>query len=366
MKRSTFLSLSVVLCLFLSCSKGSRKAPSQSEPEAMRTLSDQTGAVIHFPQNLQRVALFGGPSGQIALLLGAEAQLCAVTNTFRLSPLVKEFFPRIADLPAPRTVNGSINLEELVSSRAQLVIAGRTDGELVKRRTGIPVAMFDDSMDSGRQAVIRDVRFYAQIFNTRERGEAYVRYLQGIETLLHQRLSDIEESRRLSVYNGFSMNHLVTLGGDTFFDEHIRLAGCRNASESVTTLGKREGLHSGLGQVSMEQVLSWDPDLIVLDMGDLASLQSDSRWASISAVRKGRVVTLPSAFFIWNRPTAESAALYPLWLAFTAYPHRFTDMSLKEELKTFYREIFHLDFTDRHIETILRAGYRPMIMKGRK
>lgn len=365
MTRYVTLVAMALLILAAGCSKKNEKNQNSIKNEEKRQIIDLTGRQVLLPVPLDRVALFGGPTGQIALLLRADRRLCAVTNTFRLSPLVKEFFPHLTRLPAPRTVNGSVNLEELIASRPQLVVAGQTDGQLVERRTDIPVAYFEDSMDNGREAIIRDVRFYADIFQEKERADRYVAWLDRIQGLLTERLKEIPETERFSVYNGFSMTHLVTLGGDTFFDEHIRLAGCRNAAASVTTVGKREGLHSGLGEVSMEQVLAWNPALMVIDMGDIDTLKRDARWSSIEAVRQGRIHMLPSGFFIWNRPTAESAALYPLWLAFTAYPERLSDLSLTEEIKTFYQEIFGVSLDDGHVARLLTGGYRPMMMKGK-
>ena len=43
--------------------------------------------------------------------------------------------------------------------------------------------------------------------------------------------------------------------------------------------------------------------------------------------------------FTWDRPSAESAVLYPLWLAKTAYPEYFKDVGMVREVKGFHREI---------------------------
>jgi len=311
-----------------------------------------------------RVALFGGPSGQIAYILGAQDRLCAVTNALRTSRLVTEMDPRIATLPGPRTTNGSINVEELIAAAPDVLVAGDVDGDIVKRKTTIPVVNFSDSMGDGYEAMIREVRFYGEVFNAPARAERYAKYVQDLVALLRSRTADIPESERVSVFNGYDPSHLVTLGGDTFLDQHVRLAGCRNAAATFQTVGKREGLHSGLGEVSIEEVVKWNPDLMVINSGTPADLARQPAWKTIKAVQNGRVLVQPAGIFILHRPTAESAVLYPLWLAKNAYPDRFKDIDLRAEIKRFYGEIFTFNLTDAQVDRILSGEYEGTILHG--
>ena len=53
------------------------------------------GNEIRVQEPLNRVALFGGPTGQLAYILGARDQLCAVTNTLKGSELLLAFDPSV-------------------------------------------------------------------------------------------------------------------------------------------------------------------------------------------------------------------------------------------------------------------------------
>ena len=209
------------------------------------------------------------------------------------------------------------------------MIAGDIDGEIVRRKTPIPVVLFADSMDQGYEATIGEVRFYGEAFNAKVRAERYVRYLEDTVRLLKARTADLPETERPLVFNGYDSSHLVTLGGDTFLDERIRLAGCRNASATVRTIGKREGLHSGLNEISLEEILKWNPDIVIINTGSPDDLARHPAWKAVKAVQRGNVYVQPAGIFIWNRPTAESAVLYPLWLATIAHPDRFRDIDMK-------------------------------------
>ncbi len=333
-------------------------------PGNWRTITDMLGRRVVVSDPLQRVALLGGPTGQVAYILGVQDRLCAVTASLKTSPLVRGMDPRIQTIPGPRTTAGNINIEALIAADPQLVIAGGIDAEIVGRKTRIPVAYLDDNMGQSFEDLKKEIRFYAYVFQAQARGERYIAYLDKTLALLKSRLSDIPPNRRALVFNGYGPAHLVTLGGDTFMQERLTAAGCRNAAREIGTTGKREGLHTGLGEVSMEQVLGWDPDVLVIDSGTPQAVYADPRWKALRAVKQRRVFRQPSGVFIWDRPTAESAVLYPLWIACTAYPERFKDINLTTEVQRFYREVFGFRLSQTQARKVLSGGYADMAYNG--
>ena len=322
-----------------------------------RWISDMNGRKIEVPDPLTRVALFGGPTGQIAYILGARSQLCAVTSTLRRSELISAFDPTVKDLPGPRTTSGQINIEELLMSNPQLVIAGNLDGSIVEKKTKIPVAYTESSMNHGFDLLRSEIRFYASVFQKEARGERYIAYLDKNIAFLQSRTKLIPVDKRKKVFNGYGPSHLVTLGGDTFMHERILTAGCLDAATDISTSGVKEGLHSGLSEMSMERVLGWNPDILITDSGKPEELYSDPRWKNIRAIRDRQVFKQPVGIFIWDRPTAESAILYPLWLAKTAYPKYFRDVDMVREVKRFYSEIMSFDLSDVQAKALLSGSF---------
>ena len=329
-----------------------------------RTITDMKGRIFSVVDPIKRIALLGGPTGQVAFILGVQDQLCAVTSTLKMSKLVREMVPAIQTLPGPRTTAGNINIEELINSNPDIAIAGDIDGQIVLNKTRIPVAFLEDSMGEGLVDIKKEIRFYGRIFQTPERAEKYVAFLERIIRLLRARTRDIPTELRKKVFQGYGPNHLVTLGGDTFMQEAIDIAGCINTARSVTTIGKRTGLHSGLGEVSMEQVLEWNPDILVINYGTAEGMLNDPQWHHIKAVRNRQIYSQPAGVFIFNRPTAESAAIFPLWLAGIAYPEKFKDLCVPCWVKAFYKEIFDFDLTDSQIRDVLTGTYEFKMMKG--
>jgi len=330
----------------------------------IRTITDMKGRTFEVVDPIKRIALLGGPTGQIAFILGVQDNLCAVTNTLKMSSLVREMYPKIKDLPGPRTTSGSINIEELIKSNPDIAVAGDIDGGIVLDKTRIPAALLSDSMGAGLVDIKKEIRFYGYLFNAPDRAEKYVKFLDRITGLVRERTKDIPEDQKKKVFQGYNPNHLVTLGGDTFMQEHIELAGCVNMAKTITTLGSQTGLHSGLGEVSMEQVLDWNPDILVINSGNPEDLYHDPQWEKIKAVQDKQIYFQPAGIFIFNRPTAESAVIYPLWLASMAYPERFQDLCVNCLVKEFYKEIMGFDLNDDQVRDILLGTYESKMMKG--
>lgn len=322
-----------------------------------RVITDMTGRQLRVPDPLSRVALFGGPTGQVAYALGAQRQLCAVTASLKGSELIGSFDPSVRNLPAPRTTSGHVNLEELLMSNAQLVIAGNLDGSIVGKKTGIPVAYTESSMAHGYDLLKREIHFYGSVFQKEARAERYIKYLESTIGYLKARTAKIPKSERKTVFNGYGPSHLVTLGGDTFMHERIEIAGCIDATQGISTAGAKEGLHSGLAEMSMERVLGWNPDIIVIDTGEPADVYGDPKWKNTKAVETRHVFKQPVGAFVWDRPTVEAGVLYPLWLAKLAYPARFKDLDMIKEIKRFYREIMSFELNNAQAQKVLHGRF---------
>lgn len=331
----------------------------------IRIITDMVGRQVKVPEPLTRVALFGGPTGQVAYALGAQRQLCAVTGSLKGSELIASFDPSVRNLPAPRSVSGQVNVEELLLADCQIVIAGNLDGSIVEKKTGLPVAYTESSMRHGYDLLKKEIRFYGAIFGKEDRAEKYVRYLEKTVAYLKTRTKDIPKVKRKVVFNGYGPGHLVTLGGDTFMHERIETAGCLDATAGISTAGAKEGLHSGFAEMSMERVLGWNPDILVIDTGTPEDVYRDAKWRNVRAVQRENVFKQPVGVFVWDKPTVEAAVLYPLWLAKMAYPERFKDLDMPREIKRFYREIMSFELSDAQARKVLAGRFNIDIMPAR-
>jgi iron complex transport system substrate-binding protein len=106
--------------------------------------------------------------------------------------------------------------------------------------------------------------------------------------------------------------------------------------------------------VSVEQVLAWNPDVIItIDRGFAASVRSDPLWAPVKAVQSGRVYLSPTLPFGWvDFPPSVNRLIGLWWLAKVLYPAQFPE-DLKPLTRHFYTRFYHMTPTDAQIESVL-------------
>ncbi len=319
-----------------------------------REFVDMVGnkVIIPTPDSIERVGVLTSPQVQIMYIIGHQDKLVAMTQSQYRFKLFEKFYPAQANIAAPRRQAADMNVEALLAANPQFCIGSSMDMDLVDKATRIPTVRIDTQGDPAKVFETRkaEVTMFGEIFGAQDRAKAYCDYLDMTINKLKERTASIPENQKLKVYLGFNPDHLTTYGGDTFMQYQIEAAGLRNAAAEVKSAGGREG---GLVTVSMENILMWNPDILVIDSGTIESVKNDPHWANINAVKNNKVFVLPVGGFIWNRPSCESAVLLPMWLAINAYPELFADTDIRTEIKRYWKEIIGFELSDADVEGIL-------------
>jgi ABC-type Fe3+-siderophore transport system permease subunit len=103
----------------------------------------------------------------------------------------------------------------------------------------------------------------------------------------------IPEGRRPSVYYARGPRGLETGLRGSINVESLERIGARNVAADRPA-------QSGIATVSKEQILGWDPEVIVtIDAAFMETVRADSRWRGVRAVRDGRVYCAPLLPFPW-------------------------------------------------------------------
>jgi iron complex transport system substrate-binding protein len=312
-----------------------------------------TGRPIKVPQpkDIKRVAVLTSPQVLAAYVVGVQDKLCGVTNAVKSWDMMNMFDPHLKKVPAVRSQAAQVNIEALLQADPDIVIGSETDIAPVEKSTQLTTLRVNTSPASGSIKQTQDeIRFFGLVFNKQEKSEQYVSYLDNILSLIKFGLKDVPAEKRLKVFMGYNPDHLTTFGGGTFMDDWIKAAGCVNAAAAISSLGGKEG---GQVTVSMEQVLSWDPDIVIIDNGNPDDLLRDPSWSKLKACQNKKVYRLPVGLFIWNRASCEAAVMLPQWLAITAYPDKLNFMSINDRVREFYAKIFGFQMTDHLIQKIL-------------
>ena len=314
-------------------------------------IRDSAGRSLAVPPRVQRVFPAGPPA---AILLYAMAPELLLGWPRANSPEERAFLlPEVGARPTLGRLTGrgnTTNLEEVLKLAPDLILdVGTIDptyvslADRVQAQVGIPYALLDGRLPGTPESC----RMLGRLLRQESRGQEFGRYAEAIlDSVLH-RLPRGEGGPRTYYARG-------PLGLET------ALAGSINV-ESLEIMGARNvasGQRGGLATVSLEQVLAWDPEVIVtVDRDFAASVRRDPNWAGIAAVREGRVHLSPSLPFGWvDFPPGINRLIGLWWLGKVLYPTLFPE-DLRPIVGDFFQRFYHVTVTTTEVEALL-AGSR--------
>jgi iron complex transport system substrate-binding protein len=113
-----------------------------------------------------------------------------------------------------------------------------------------------------------------------------------------------------------------------------------------------------MSTVSMEQILLWNPDIIIIGRAADATLYSqilsDSIWANLQAVKDGRVYLRPNNPFSWfDGPAGMNEIVGIYWMIQTLYPEQCANLDLKAKVQEFYLDFYHHTLTDADYDALM-------------
>src|SRR5262245_54550134 len=312
------------------------------------TVTDATGRALPVPQNVARV-FPAGPPAAILLYTLAPDLLLGWPRANRPEECAY-MLPDVCTRPEVGRITGrgnTANLESVLALKPDLILdVGSTSAtfvslaERVQQQTGIPYAMLDGRFD----ATAETYRNLGELTGRKTDAEKFVRYADNTLKTTVGRIGAIEPSARPRVYYARGPRGLVTgLGGS------INVETIEMLAQNVAGANK-----GGLANVSIEQVLLWNPDVIVtIDQDFAASVRSDPALASVKAVRDGRVHLSPKLPFGWvDFPPSVNRLIGLWWLAKILYPDRFPE-DMRAQTREFYAMFYHRTPDDAQIDHVL-------------
>ncbi|MBR0713995.1 iron ABC transporter substrate-binding protein [Bradyrhizobium liaoningense] len=310
-------------------------------------VTDATGRALEIPATVSRV-FPAGPPASILLYTLAPELLLGWTRANR-SEECAFLLPDICARPEVGRLTGrgnTANLESVIALKPDLILdVGSTTPTLVslatrvQEQTGIPYALLDGRFD----ATAATYRLLGAL--TRRDAEPLATYAEATLATITARVNRIPENERPRVYYARGPRGLETGLGGSINVETLEFLGARNVA------AEQKG---GLATVSVEQVLAWNPAVIVtIDRDFAANVRSDAQWAGVTAVRDGRVHLSPKLPFGWvDFPPSVNRLIGLWWLAKILYPQHFPE-DMRELTRDFYSRFYHIAPSDADIDRVL-------------
>lgn len=358
------------LCLFLSTGWAA---------EETRTVVDGRGVAVTVPVQIDRVVTVSAGIIEGTMYVLGEADkivgvgsvcsqkvsnytIATASETLKgvdgMNP-VAYLSPRLQNLPLLGS-GTDMNFEMLAGLNPDVVIiracgcnvASMEDENTQKTiRTieglGIPVVVLQGPTCFDKPNLIAmsdEIRILGRVFGKEEKAEKLAEYLQSQTEVVFERTKDIPDSEMQSVLIFGASPNSRKAGG----------AGMVRGTDTIESYFIEDIVHAknafrntGRPTISAEQLLSLNPDAIVLDTAngyhppeELYSAAYYQNVGELSAVKNRRVFVLP-----WTCCSTKRLE-YPIEvmvIAKAAYPDRFADIDLEEWLINFFKNVYDVD-----------------------
>jgi iron complex transport system substrate-binding protein len=341
-----FLSLPALLA---GCAPGAQVASGTGETQVF---TDSAGREVELPLNIEKVA----PSGayaQILLYTLCPEKLLGLSSPF--SRKQKKFInEKYWDLPVFGQFygkNATMNFEEIIKAGPDVIIdvgeekdgiAADMDG--IMEQTGIPVIFVKATLDTTAEAYDS----LGRILGVSERAGELSGYVRETLALAEENRARIPEGERVRVLFGNGEYGLEVAGAGSVHAESLDAAG----AENVAVLGSVSD--SGRDGVSIEQIMLWDPDAVILAPDSCYSdIFDDPLWAGIGAVQRNAVYEIPIGPYSWlDRPPSVQRVLGVIWLGNLLYPD-ICDIDMIAETQRFYALFWKYELTGDEARALL-------------
>jgi iron complex transport system substrate-binding protein len=342
-----------LLALFILSLPLPREAIAQPEAggagRATVLLTDCVGRKVWVPEKVERIACLYAFSGHVVTLLGRGEAIVAVSFGLKRDSLLLEMNPAIQKALVPKA-QGAINIEELLKAKPDIVfVPGDVVGDRAEmdqlEKFQIPYLIIDYSSIETQKTAIELI---GKAIGATDRADSFIAYYQGCIERVAKKIAEIPESERPKLYHSVNEPLRTTIDKGLAID-WLKIAGCRNVA-----LYPQQQLSGDRNSTSLEQVLLWDPEVILTNEPKAAEeILQDVRWAKLSAVKRHQVYCLPVGISRWGHPGSIETPLAILWTAAKLYPERFSDLDMAAETRSFYQSFFNYTLSEETVQRVL-------------
>lgn len=310
------------------------------------TVVDMAGRTVNLPKNPQRIATVGSVPviNSYLFALGVGDRIInglprrfTRTNKWNMQAKVA---PGLAVQPVIQGQLGAdVNIESLIRLEPDLVVTMDRQRLGVMEATRIPILFieWDDFV-----SIQDNITLLGCVLGRSDQAKQYLEYFNTVMLQVHSTLEAAPGLHRPAVVylNVPSMSIPLDIA-----NWWINQAG----GLSVT----RDLQQGASGRITHEQLLAWDPDVIIVGASDQVDIiKQDLRFARMSAVVNRRVFAIPMGMHLWGQRTIEQP-LTILWAVRKFHPELFQHVDMVEEVRQFYRVFMGHDLSIEKAKLIL-------------
>jgi len=314
-----------------------------------RIVTDMGGRKVEIPSKINTVFV----DKHCAMLVYAIAPKMAVNYVFKVSDAAKQYLPKDYYENKPYTDGAA---EEIIKLHPDIVfMADELSPSIIDKankmqeKVNIPVVLLEMNMFKYKE----DLAFLGDILGKQKEATVLIDFVKSYLDKIHELAKQIPENEKLKVYYAEGPNGLNTDPSGSKHSQIIDFIGAVN----VAQLGIIPGM--GMSQASMEQVLIWQPEIILVWTGNAEHMvtykyvNTDPLWSNIKAVKKKQVYQIPWLPFGWfDRPPGTNRIIGCIWTANLLYPniYKFNMVKVTQE---YFQKFYHFNLSDADANKLL-------------
>jgi iron complex transport system substrate-binding protein len=340
----------IFMLAFLSVFYGMASQRTLLYASELKTVTDMDDNKVKIPVSPRRIACLHCVSPERIMILGKGDCIALMSEQ---SPWAYKLFPEIKNA---QTAKG-VTPEQMLDMKIDFVLytPGMTKEEPY-RSTGLTtVCAFSadkrpTNLDEFMENFERQITLFGDLLgpDAKARADRYNKYFEKKVKKILSITSKIDTKNRPAVYYGGLHNDMFnSQGKGSVMHWNTEISGGNYLPQELT---------DNHAHTTPQQVLSWDPDIILqsgyCDAPD--AVQNNPDWKSLEAVKNGRVYRIPRGVYTWDHASGEGVLLM-IYMAKIFHPDLFKDWDMIGEMKTFYAEIYGKTITDKDAERILEG-----------
>lgn len=342
----------------------SETAASSVDESGTHTVVDHGGNEVEVPNKVTRVVIDQIPilSTYMAYFQGSAPYIVGYCGSFKTiisETVLKNIAPELMESSDTVYAQSDLNIEEIMKLNPDVILynAGNSSHAEILKASGIPSVGFATVGASTEADPLERyeewLKLLEEIFGEQGKTEAFVAAGDEIVADVEARIAEVPESERPSALILWKYSDGVPMvsGQGTFGTYWMKHLGVTDLALEAT----------GFAQTSMEQIYSWDPDILFLDGPGLQPLTTEdvlsgnvegADFSTLTAVQNGRVYNTTLGMWNWFTPNPD-APLVLAWLACNTYPDQFADYPLGDTIKEYYKTWYGYEVQDDELEEML-------------
>ncbi|MFH0967159.1 MAG: ABC transporter substrate-binding protein [Methanobacteriota archaeon] len=314
------------------------------------------GRTVTVPAEIHKILGTSPPTTEAVYMLDPDV-LVGLNFAFNNSKYVPAKYVNLPNVGGQQ-MGTSLNYETFLSMNPDIVLYGSSPGtnvsstidDIQTKLNPIPVVGTEDSTNAKNYEP--EITFLGDLLDKKDKAAELNAFYDTVYQTVTSKVASIPDEKKVRVYYAEGPDGLKT---DPEVSDHAQLiAIC--GGKNVADVKEKGG--GGMTPVSMEQIVSWNPELILAgDSKFYQSVLTDPNWKDITAVKDKQVFLIPNQPFGWiDRPPGVNRIIGIPWLAKVLYPDLFADMDLSALIKEFYSKFYHYDLTGDEVNDIITSS----------